>query len=285
MIQSLVGDVTEEQMINVDLYPTQKFGVFVPSVGFCYYSTTPNHTHPAYAVFITLTDECIVNVEGKTVIGKPGKMHVISPNVVHHEVAGEKFTRFFAVMIEKAYFEAEMKHYCDTVPVYTTDMFTIPKGLIGELREFIIEYKTAVSSTPALLEACAIRITHRILRSMFAVSCARETFEGRVEVEKAIDYMHSNFQQKITRDQVAACTSVSPSHFGRMFKKETGYSVMDYLLNVRINKAKHILATREDSLTSTAYEVGFSSSSHFSTAFKQVTGESPKEYRKQNCMV
>ena len=48
-IQSLVGNITEENLKYVDSYVNQHLGIFIPSVGFCEYAISPDHTHPAYS--------------------------------------------------------------------------------------------------------------------------------------------------------------------------------------------------------------------------------------------
>ena len=51
-IKSLVGDISFENLKYVDYSVTEKFGIFVPSTGFCEYAITPNHTHPGYMINI-----------------------------------------------------------------------------------------------------------------------------------------------------------------------------------------------------------------------------------------
>lgn len=63
--------------------------------------------------------------------------------------------------------------------------------------------------------------------------------------------------------------------------KHVGTSVHKYILNIRINEAKKLLLTTEQSLTYIAENVGFNSNTHFSNYFKQVIGISPLEFRKQ----
>jgi AraC-like DNA-binding protein len=65
-------------------------------------------------------------------------------------------------------------------------------------------------------------------------------------------------------------------------KNYTGFSPLNYLINIRISEAIRLLKKNETSLTDIAYETGFYSSQHFSTTFKKLTGYSPRQFRKNN---
>ena len=68
-------------------------------------------------------------------------------------------------------------------------------------------------------------------------------------------------------------------YMGQLFKKETGYSLNDYINKVRINKAIKLLKESEAMIYEIAEQTGFSDSQYFSTVFKKNMGVSPKEYR------
>jgi AraC family transcriptional regulator len=69
-------------------------------------------------------------------------------------------------------------------------------------------------------------------------------------------------------------------HFVRMFRAATGYTPHNYLLKLRLDRARELLASPALSLTDIALECGFSSHSHLSRVFRQVLGATPSEYRR-----
>jgi AraC-like DNA-binding protein len=75
---------------------------------------------------------------------------------------------------------------------------------------------------------------------------------------------------------------VSYSSFRRAFRKETGLSPWQYLMSVRLNRARRLLSSRGTKLESVAAAVGFSSAFHLSAAFKKAYGVSPGNWRKQD---
>jgi AraC family transcriptional regulator len=69
-------------------------------------------------------------------------------------------------------------------------------------------------------------------------------------------------------------------HFVRMFQAATGRSPHNYLLNMRVERARELLSNRELSLIEIAFDCGFSSHSHMTRVFKQFLGVTPSEYRR-----
>jgi AraC family transcriptional regulator len=69
-------------------------------------------------------------------------------------------------------------------------------------------------------------------------------------------------------------------HFVRMFRAATGYTPHNYLLKLRLDRARELLASPTLSLTDIALECGFSSHSHLSRVFRQALGATPSEYRR-----
>jgi len=94
------------------------------------------------------------------------------------------------------------------------------------------------------------------------------------------DYLNANLGQDIGLIQMAELVGLSPKHLSRCFKESTGESPYQYLLRLRVNEAKRLLYNGNFSMTEIAYSVGFSTPSHFSMAFRKVTGVSPSEFQR-----
>ena len=71
---------------------------------------------------------------------------------------------------------------------------------------------------------------------------------------------------------------MSPHYFCKFFKRVTGLTFTEYILRVRIDKAKELLLKNRLSITQIAYEVGFESSSYFHKVFRKLTHLNPKQY-------
>jgi len=98
-------------------------------------------------------------------------------------------------------------------------------------------------------------------------------------IKKSIAYMNDHYNQDLSLDMVAEHVGLNPAYFSTLFKKETGVNFSNYLLNLKIDNAKLLLANSNLSLINIAVEVGFDNQSYFSNVFKKVTGMTPKQYR------
>ena len=97
---------------------------------------------------------------------------------------------------------------------------------------------------------------------------------------KILDYMAINCDKNFTLDEISSKFFISKNTLIYNFNKHVGRSPMDYLLTVRLNKAKQLLAVTLKSISKISEECGFSSANYFGLIFKKKTGVSPLEYRK-----
>ena len=94
-------------------------------------------------------------------------------------------------------------------------------------------------------------------------------------------YLAANMDKRVSLDDMAAAAGLSKMHFAAQFRVATGFRPREYLLSLRIQRAKAILATGEMSLVEVAFSTGFNAQAHFSTVFKRFTGTSPARWRQQ----
>jgi AraC-like DNA-binding protein len=98
-------------------------------------------------------------------------------------------------------------------------------------------------------------------------------------VRLAKDYIADHKSDPIKLDQIARALHISPSHFCRKFKLETGLTFVGYVNRVRVEQAKILLHNKNLRVTEVAYDVGFQSLAHFNRTFRKLVGISPTEYR------
>ncbi len=125
-----------------------------------------------------------------------------------------------------------------------------------------------------MVSSLIIRILIKSLRSLDS----KRTNEG---IAQAVRYIDENIQQDIDFKALAHRQHYSFDRFRHVFKEYTGLSPHQYVIKGRIDRAKFLLELNPDtSLTEVSYNCGFSSSSHFTKAFRSKTGMTPSEYAK-----
>lgn len=103
----------------------------------------------------------------------------------------------------------------------------------------------------------------------------------RQEILKAKHYIERNLSGRLTLQEVADCVNLAPAYFSSLFKKEMNESMVEYVNRRKIEKSLELLQVRDYSNQELCEAVGIVSEAYFCTLFKQVTGYSPKQYRKR----
>ena len=98
---------------------------------------------------------------------------------------------------------------------------------------------------------------------------------------KVLGYVNRNFQTSISLSDLAAQMYLSSSALSRFFKKKSGMYFVDYVNHVRVRYASQELIYSEKNITKIAVDSGFSNLSVFNRAFRDITGLTPMDYRKQ----
>lgn len=280
LIQSLVGDITPEQMRYVDSYTGKRAAIFVPAAGQCGYSTTKNHTHPAYS-FILLTGDplTVASKDGGDIFLDANTLVTMSPDFPHHEEKVETYVRYYAIMIEKDLFEEIYKIYTDKpIPVFENDAFGITIDLLPIIKSFMAEFTDKLPGHEHQIQFLEERLTHLIIRNILKVKTSEQNISNRIEIEKALEFIGGRFIDKVALEDIARHVNYSPSHFSRIFKKEVGMTVPAYVNSLRLKAAKKKLESGVENITEIAYSCGFSSPSHFASAFKSEFNCKPSEY-------
>lgn len=100
-------------------------------------------------------------------------------------------------------------------------------------------------------------------------------------VKTTIDYIQAHYKQKITLAELATRVNLSPEYFCRVFKEQTGQTLIEYLHHIRIEQAVELLMQSDLSVLAVSLQVGFDDQSYFIKKFKASKGITPSKFRKQ----
>ncbi|AFS79624.1 transcriptional regulator, AraC family [Gottschalkia acidurici 9a] len=279
-IKRLIGPITSEQLKYVDSFPSDNLGVFTPVSGPCLYSISPMHTHPSYMFVIYFSNDATLIIDNVKIKSEQGKLQALSPNIPHHEVLDEGFNRYIAIFIDKDFFELQLEEYSvkDNL-LFNGESYSLSPNLISKIKEFILEIDNDIPGGRIVAHCISIEICHIIIRSILNISHKRDIISTRMEIDKVINFISSNYGDNISIDKLAKVACMSSSHLTRIFKRELQISPMKYLYRVRMNKVKELLRLKEKSITQIALECGFNSSSYLSSCFYKDFKITPTEYQ------
>ncbi|OGV57415.1 MAG: hypothetical protein A2X49_01110 [Lentisphaerae bacterium GWF2_52_8] len=112
-----------------------------------------------------------------------------------------------------------------------------------------------------------------------------EQARSLLRLSSLITFLEKNYQKDISLDALAKQAHMSKSTLIRSFRKSTGYTPIEHLINIRVAKASSLLRENRASVAEAALASGFSDTNYFSRQFKKVTGLSPRSYRQLSSLL
>ena len=269
IIRDLVGQaLTEEDLRFVDCYVEKRLGLFIPVSGPCGYASKLHHTHPSYMIVICFPDGKDKESQFPAYILSPGTSH-------NDDVTGH----YYCLMIDRSFFESQYLLYEDKMPDFKTESFLICRDILKTLNTFAFEYSKCMKNSEITLAAQATVLTHWVIRSILGETLDIRAISADYSVARAQQYIEKHFAERVTAADLARLGYMSASSLNRKFRIEVGKSPIEYLIWVRVERAKLMLRRHDISMTEIALRCGFSSGTHFSSCFVKGEGISPTVYQ------
>ncbi len=123
-----------------------------------------------------------------------------------------------------------------------------------------------------------------ILLSRHYSSLEATEAKALVRIGKVIDYLENNSSDKIYLDQLAEIAFMSTRNFQRIFRKAVGSSPSNYLMQIRLQKARKLLRNSDNPIAEIAVDTGFGDSNYFIKCFKKEIGITPVKFRMRNSL-
>lgn len=101
---------------------------------------------------------------------------------------------------------------------------------------------------------------------------------------KSVEFIHDNLSTHFSIEEIGSTVGIHPAHLSRVFRKHLGCTVGEYLRQLRIERASHLMLNTNLSLSDLALDSGFADQSHFSRSFKASIGMTPLEYRQYHSL-
>ncbi len=271
-------------IINITDYSSSKISIVKVENAF----SDPN-VYDIYKFLLPLTSEYPVEIVDKKKFQlEKKKLFPLNPGQPHSSETNNipiiTIPPFLAIFIDKEFVRNTAKTLFGKNNIFFKNSnFNINSNLQNLVNIFIEESINKQTGYQFILENLNLQIIINLLRTLDS-NCSQylkmKDYHEKKSINHVIDYMYDNYNQDFSLEEIAGTVNYSPFHFIRIFKAETGKTPYEYLLDIKIDKAKQLLKNTNLSITDICFSSGFNNRSHFSVVFKKKTGYSPSQYRK-----
>ena len=218
---------------------------------------------------------------------RPGEITLLHPGEVHQDYSSEQERDYLTLNIQDHLFLGGLDDYgsCDRrlpdffPPKIQADrqigrtFKALRRALDGRdpERDYLIR---------GLVVRVALYLSHHFASTANAESEAISSKDiSRWEIRRAIEILKDSYTEQFDLDGFSKVVGLSKYYLEKVFKKSTGMSPYQYVIQLRVERAKQLLASSSKSIIEIAMELGFFDQSHFTNAFRHFTGTSPLAYR------
>jgi AraC family transcriptional regulator, transcriptional activator for feuABC-ybbA operon len=235
-------------------------------------------------IFVTGGKGSII-IEKKRYQLREGMLFYICPDVLHSiEIDTEGPGYFLTVHFSYAHVSFNdskwvIKDGEDTLPLHPAQELKDYYQIDDIFKKLVDNWKAKLPGyefiTKTLLQQLVIAIYQNIRKQ-------NQNYATSLKVEKIIQYMHKNINNRVTLTELAEIVQLSPAYLSRAFKETTGYSVIEFFNKIKIDKAKELIIEGNKKVKEVAQTLGFTDEFYFSRIFKRIEGISPSEFYSKN---
>lgn len=245
--------------------------------GFAY----DRHAHEEHSFGVTLAGRQDFFSGGANHRSMPGNIIQFNPGEVHDGCSGGDEPLNY-VMIYMPASELEPLVANAAGRERATD-FRVSDTLMQDpaLRQAILELARLINNKVGSRieqEHALYRIASRVTQRAGRFEADSITGRADVLLERAREFIHTHVTDDLALEDISEAANLSKYHFLRLFRRQFGITPHQYVVNCRINAARHALDTG-GSLNDVVYRYGFADLSHFNRRFKRIYGMTPRQYQ------
>lgn len=250
------------------------------------------HDHDFAEITYILSGKGKYYVEGTIYEVSAGDIIICNPGVKHHNIVINEKEPTVEVFIGFTNFQFKNMPPNSIILKENEYILHSPMELKQEMSklcwEMVAEQEANQIGKYFMLKAQLMKMLLLILREVIGgemedkqKGCNFESYNKNYVVKKIVNYLNENYSSKISLDKIARNMYLSPVYISKIFKEETGESPINYLIKIRLEKARDILISGDSgSIKHIANSVGYDDVYHFSKLFKKYYGISPLYYKK-----
>ena len=241
-----------------------------------------DHSYPQLAIFLTHLAESQpseLTVGGRTIQGRIGNNTVsIAPPGVTVSGRTASPREVTVIFLEPGFDDAEVvAQYGIQDPLIRS----VGMALDAEMASPHPGHKSYAESLAAALSAHIFaRYANPDVPRLQGVSSRHPQLKA--QLGRSIDYIHDHLEFGLSLDEMAGIANMSKYHFAKSFRQVMGIAPHQYVVKLRVEKARRLLAAGSLSVEEVANRVGYADAAHFSEQFRKIVGLGPNRYRQDS---
>jgi AraC-like DNA-binding protein/mannose-6-phosphate isomerase-like protein (cupin superfamily) len=259
------------------------------------------HKHDYIQIAYVMKGVCCHRFRGKSLTVGKGDIFIIPPGIEHslNAFEGKEFeivlVDFMPVLVHD-----ELKSFSDSIAWYTRDHrqeddsseALLPWLHISKDKQLLVEHLLMDIQDEFENKEVGYEFSTRINLMKLLIIIDRESRKApkrhstnpvrlnQRPFGSVIKYICDNYSEDIPLEKAAELVNMTPAYFSHAFKKESGQSFVEFVHEVRIERAMELIRHDVHTMTQVCFQVGFRHLSHFIRTFKKRTGLTPTEYKK-----
>lgn len=242
------------------------------------------HDHESYEFVLPITTMPQAKVGKKRLYYEPNKVYPINSGQSHGVNDLMTGIKLISIMVDQTLMNDLFYSIIGKKGLSIGDN---PFSLDAELRllihTFVKESQTRQVGYDFVLQSLRTQILIKLIRNCNSTLSSsietRQPILTKNRINRVIEMIRECYNRDFSLDDLAKEANISPYHFIRDFKNQTGKTPYDYLINIRIEKAKELMHLNLN-VTDICLLCGFNNHSHFTTVFKKKVGVTPTQYRR-----
>lgn len=250
----------------------------------------PPHWHLPIEIIMPIENEYYVECLNKKIVLKEGDIVLLAPGCLHTISSPKDAGLRIIFQVDPTALRGIKE--VDSIMTFLSPVYVITpetsSAIYEDVRKLLLDIREEYKSNALLSEAS---IYSKVLQMLVLIGRNLSTEHAEVAVAdakrqeyaekfmKICDYISVHCTEDLKLEEIADMAGFSKFHFSRLFKQFTSVSFYQYLSQNRIHCAEQLLVFPENSITTVAYNCGFTSVSAFIRMFKIVNGVTPSEFR------
>lgn len=236
------------------------------------------HIHSFYELYFLVDGRIDYFLENRTYHLHPFDMVIVPPGVLHRAILCDDY-RHERILVHFDERGVTDRTILDKLVGYK-GAITLPNECARQVFKLLNILLSERFNIDEWHDDYAVCLLTELLVSVLRSKYTSQLPYAGIKFEKIIDYVKESCLGEISLSHVAEKFFISDAHLSRLFRKNTGFTFTQYVNYQRIIYAQKLLENKDVSIGEIAMKSGFENLTNFGRVFKQLTGYSPREYRK-----